>query len=470
VRRRWLPCLIFAAYALTTIIVTLHHEPWRDEADSWLAARDLPLTALFGWSRHAGTPLLWYAVLFPLARFGGSIFFAQSIVHLMIALAAAAIFLARSPFPATTKALFLFSFYPAYEYAVIARSYALGILLTFALLAIHPTRERHLFAYAAIVVLLFNVNAHSIGVAGGAMLLFAITTISRHRREVRYWLALAMMSGGLLLSFLQLYWPGYLIPPTVVSAPWYGAFPEAASRALIPSLSNEWTRLWAIVFLFVVIIAVRKSTDALLLLICSCTALALIFTYLWVAGYRHYGLVLVAVVASLWLAGDTTGGVAGPVLLMLNLSLLASLPPMIQFAWSDLRANFSGSKEMARYVSEHGLAAEEIAAHPPAQCEAVLAQLPRRQLWYAALGEYGSYMKWDRAYRIGQMTGVETAAGASGQHFGNHAGLFLSALPLQNPSRFGMTLLYATHEPLMAKIDAAPGPTDERYWLYRFKR
>jgi hypothetical protein len=465
-----LPGLIFAVYVLTTLIVTLHHEPWRDEADSWLVARDLPLTDVIGWSRNAGTPLLWYALLLPLARFGGSIFFAQSIVHWMIALAAAAIFLARSPFPATTKALFLFSFYPAYECAVIARSYALGILLTFALLAIHPRHERHLYAYAAIVVLLFNVNAHSIGIGGAAMLIFAIDTITRHRREVRYWLALAMMSGGLMLAFVQLYWPGYVIPPAVVSAPWYGAFPEAASRAFIPSLSNEWTRLWAIVFMVAVIVAVRKSTAALLMLICSCTALALIFTYLWVAGYRHYGLVLVAVMASLWLAGDTTGRIAGPVLLMLNLSLLASLPAAIQFAWSDLQANFSGSKEMARYLSEHGLAAEEIAAHPPAQCEAVLAQLPRRQFWYAALGEYGSYMKWDRRYRIGQMTDAGTAAGASVQHFGNREGLFLSALPLPNPRQFGMTLLYATHEPLMARTDANTGPTDERYWLYRFKR
>lgn len=451
---------LFAAYALTTLFLTLHHEPWRDEADTWLVARDLPLPDIVSWTRHNGAPFLWCTLLMPLAR-GGFPFAAQSVLHLVIVLTAAAVFLARAPFSVTTKALFLFSFYPLYEYAVIARYYSLGILLTFGVVALHRMREQHPFAYALLTALLANANALSIGIAAAITLLFAIEVVTRRRSEARYWGALALMSGGMLLSYVQL----RSVTQQVISAPWYGAFFEAASRAFIPSFSNGWTTSWAIACLAAVVVAIRKDIAALTLLACTLSVLALIFTYGWIAGFRHYGLVLMAVIAALWLAERSPGIV--PAMVMLNLSLLASIPAAIRFSVSDLRANFSASKEMAGYLARNGLETEEIAAHPPAQCEAVLPHLRRKSFWYAALGEYGSYMKWDKRYRIGQVTRTDAAALAAAQHFGGRDWLFLSSRPLPHPEQQQLTLLYATHEPVMETTDADGRPIDERYWLYR---
>jgi hypothetical protein len=461
--KRWLLVVLFAAYAVATLVLTLHHEPWRDEADSWLVARDLPLPDVLSWTQHSGTPFLWYTLLLPFAR-AGFPFATQSMLHLVIVLAAAAVFLAQAPFSITTKALFLFSFYPLYEYGAIARNYALAILLTFGLLALHRRREQHLVAYALLVALLPNANAHSIGIAAPMILLFAIEVVTRRRSELRYWGALAIMCGGMLLSFVQL----RSAAQHVISAPWDGAFFEAASRAFIPSMSNGWTTLWAIAFLVVLVVAIRRNAAALTLLVCSLSTLAIIFTYVWIAGFRHYGLVLVAVIATLWLAERTPGLV--PAMVMLNLSLLASIPAAMRFGVSDLRANFSASKEMAGYLARNGLESEEIAAHQPAQCEAVLPHLRRKSFWYAALGENGSYMKWDKRYRIGQVTRTDAASMAAAQHFGDREWLFLSTSPLPHPEQQQLTLLYATHEPLMETIDADGRPIDERYWLYRHGR
>ena len=65
---RWLPWLLLAAFAALGIVLVLHHEPWRDEADVWLMARDAPLKDLFLRAGYVGSPSLWYYLLVPFAK------------------------------------------------------------------------------------------------------------------------------------------------------------------------------------------------------------------------------------------------------------------------------------------------------------------------------------------------------------------------------------------------------------------
>src|SRR5258708_26703328 len=106
---------IVALFAAITAFVAVHHETWRDEADAWLVVRDIGLTHLVGWSRHAGTPLLWYGFIAPLAR-GGLPYASQQWLHLAVAAAAVAIFIAYAPLSRLTKVLAVFSYFLAYDY------------------------------------------------------------------------------------------------------------------------------------------------------------------------------------------------------------------------------------------------------------------------------------------------------------------------------------------------------------------
>ena len=56
-----LPILIF--YAVVISVGAHFHEPWRDEADGWLAARDLPLPQIFRFTAYVGAPGLWLLIL-----------------------------------------------------------------------------------------------------------------------------------------------------------------------------------------------------------------------------------------------------------------------------------------------------------------------------------------------------------------------------------------------------------------------
>ena len=465
----WLLHSILFLYALLTLVLTLRHEPWRDEADSWLVARDLPLADLIPWTRSIGTPALWHALVLPLARTGIP-YASQGLLHWMLAVAAAAVFLHRAPFSVPTKVLFVFSFYPAYQYAVIARSYALGILLAFCAAALHSTRMTAPMRYAAIVALLSNANPHSAAIAGAVIAAYALELVRGRTRDPRQWVALGVMCVGMLLAFVQLYTPGYVVPPNVISAPWFGAFLEAAGRGFLPWFEGGWTEFWALAVLVAVLAAIWRSMSALVIFVLAQLGLALIFTYLWIGGFRHYGLVLIVTVLGLWIAFEQLSPQSRSrrvVVAMLNASLLLSLPMTVRFARADLNQAYSGSKEMAEFIISNGLEKKEIAAHPPAHAEAVLAYLPKRAFWYAALGEPGSYMKWDRDYQRAMARDPDTAVIAAIRHFQSSDFLFLTSRPLGIPESHGLTLLYETREPLMEPRDAAKQPNDERYWLYR---
>jgi hypothetical protein len=169
--RSFVACVV-AAFAAITAFVAQHHEPWRDEADAWLVVRDVDLARFFDWSRHAGTPTLWYGLLAPLAR-AGLPYASQQWLHLVIASAAMVILVARAPMSRLTKVLAVFSYYFAYEYSVIVRSYALAILLIVAAAALWQRRAERPVALAVVLALLCNTNAQGFVVAAaftGALL------------------------------------------------------------------------------------------------------------------------------------------------------------------------------------------------------------------------------------------------------------------------------------------------------------
>ena len=97
-----------------------------------------------------------------------------------------------APFPLRLKLLLPFTFYFVYQYALIARSYVLFAPLLFALAWLWPQRSARPVCIALLLGLLANLSAHSLCVAFGLALAWAID-IARDRRNAsatlrRWWL------------------------------------------------------------------------------------------------------------------------------------------------------------------------------------------------------------------------------------------------------------------------------------------
>lgn len=106
-----------------------HHEMWRDEIQAWLIARDSgSVFELFAHLKYEGHPGLWHLCLMPLTRITHSPVIMQ-VFHLLIAGIVVYLFVRYAPFNLLQKFLFCFGYFVLYEYAILARNYALGLLL-----------------------------------------------------------------------------------------------------------------------------------------------------------------------------------------------------------------------------------------------------------------------------------------------------------------------------------------------------
>jgi hypothetical protein len=198
-QRRGALALLLVWFAIA-FISTWFHEPWRDEADPWLYARDVPWSSFFTGGRYSGTPALWFLVQAPFARLGAP-YAILSWIHLAIATTSTWVFLSRAPLPWWARAVVVFSFFGAFEYAVVARSYALTLLLLWAACAYWTTRHERPWCFL-LVGMLAQTNVPGMILAGALLGASIIAPRPRHAR----WSFFLVAVGLYLLAVLQV-WP-----------------------------------------------------------------------------------------------------------------------------------------------------------------------------------------------------------------------------------------------------------------------
>lgn len=145
--------LIIAAYTM------LHHELWGDELHSWNMARDSnSLADLMHHKRYEGHPPIWNLILWLTSKATHSLFWMQ-VIHLAIATLVVGLILFYAPFPVFARVLLPFGYYFLYEYAILSRNYAIGVLFALLLCMVlkKEFRYRPLLYYT---LLLFLSNTH----------------------------------------------------------------------------------------------------------------------------------------------------------------------------------------------------------------------------------------------------------------------------------------------------------------------
>jgi hypothetical protein len=187
------------------------HEPWVDEAQAWQIAGHTSLLGLFGTAIHYEfSPGLWHGLLWVVERlhvgYGGLPWFAAG-----VALCGVCVAVFASPLPLALRLLLPFSYFFAFQYAVIARSYVLFAPLLFLLAKIWNRREEYPVATAVLIGLLANVSSHALVVALGLVVVVAIEAWLRRRESTVD--ARRQMIAGLVLVGMIAFAIWCLIPP-----------------------------------------------------------------------------------------------------------------------------------------------------------------------------------------------------------------------------------------------------------------
>lgn len=347
----------FLAYSVLVYLCALRHQPWFDEAQSWLLARDLNLGQLvFHQMRYEGSPALWPALLMLLQKLGlpyGHL----NLVSASIGVLGIALFLWLSPFPLAFKVLFPFCYFPLFQFSVIARSYVLYLPLLCLIAHLYHRRLSHRLAYWLLLALLANVSLHGALVAG---VLFAdcIWVWSRNaRRDWKFWTFVSASGVLYTLLFLQLRFPPDLLTQlTPVSATTrLLRMCQQMREAFFGGIGGNLNKIVGLAGAVAVIaVSARWFQRAGRLWLFAGLLAPLLLLALVRATYWHAGVIFLIWLFTLWISFENRPGFEGT----LKIAIAAVFAVQITFGLESVRFQlthvFSGSKAAAVYLASAG--------------------------------------------------------------------------------------------------------------------
>ena len=359
---------VFLLYVAVLAVAIARHEPWFDEAQSWLLARDAtPAELITRYLRYEGSPGLWQFLLMIPAK-AGLPYVSLNILSGMIAAAGVFVWVFYAPFPPAVVLLAPFTYFFAYQYSVVARSYVLLFPLLFLLAMQYRTRRDHPYSYVALLAALANVSVHGLLVA---MALFAdhVWHILRVRGQLarktlrKHVLAWAGF-GTLCLLLVVILWPpadfgfvtGYYSDPWVIVL--------RAGYQLERAMAGFWPLSLA-VYLITALWLWSRGKLYLYLLV---TIPVVLFGAIKYVNAWHQGIVFLLWLFALWVSFAGEAKALPEIRLRRAMTAAVVVLFAVQISWTartvyfDFSHNYSGSRDIAEYLRARGLEGRKIYA------------------------------------------------------------------------------------------------------------
>ena len=390
---------LWIVYAVVTALLISNHAPWRDEAFVWLIAREASWLDIFKEAGAQVAPSLWYYILAVPAKMGMPYWTMQGL-HWFGACLAVGIFLFRAPFSILFKALFIFSYYVAYEHAAIARVYMLTLLFMWITCSFYAQRYQRPILFGFLVALLAHTSFFGILVSIFLGIdFFFLREGDLTRRQLG---ALVIISLAILLSVF-----GFTFDKFSVGAYLHPAFffhpdriREVFSYAYLPPEAGYFfsdgikaifgfIAPWLGVLYAILTLGLLKRWRAYgpavffvfsWFLICYIA----VFKYLWPAP-RHYSFCLIYAVMVLWLgkvrsqAPKTIMESLIGILFVIAFSL--GILSTVAQGYVDSRRPLSGAQLMAQYLIDHKLDDKTFIAEEAQFVSSILPYMPKASLW-----------------------------------------------------------------------------------------
>lgn len=429
------PLLGIGLYVALGLLVLGHHEMWRDEFQAWLIAKkSQSLRELWQNTRYEGHPLLWFLTLYGLTRFTVQPE-AMKVLHFLVAVASVALIWRYAPFSSGYKALITFGYFFFYEYAVISRNYAQGVLLVLLFLsAYRPYLDKPYSLLAGLLALLCQTSIYGLILAlclGG----FLALELCQEKPDRQFWhnhrwpliLSLLLFLAGVGFGLYSVLPPSDLRPP-VGGGIWVMRFdPAHLTRTLaqiwrsylpVPDFRYQFWEsnlvsskipqaLLGIGLFGFFLLGFRKISRVFWLYVTG-TAGLLAFMYLiYTASLRHAGHLYILLIACWWLAElsqEMPLGSRVPEPLcslcqsqrtkVMAVLLTAQVLAAGLAAFYDWRYPFSASREVAAYINQNGLASRFLAGDIDYAVSPLAAYLDR-EIYYLSKDGWGSFVVWN---------------------------------------------------------------------------
>jgi hypothetical protein len=356
--------LIFVAVGGITV---WYHEPWADEAQAWLIARDLTIPAVLSQMRYEGSPALWHLLLWPLIRLHMP-YAALGFISLTLMIGAMYIWLRYGPVPRVVRLLVPFTFYYQYQYTVVARSYALATLLAFVAVALWRAKPSRILELGVVVALLAQTNLFGFMIAAGIVVVRAAEYFRASRQQ--------LLSGRQTITAVctaALIGTSFVVAKIMSTPPPDYSFAAGKWESRLATLSltdvlgsKAFVRAFdltpdggaLLLFLVVLWFVILKKRVYLLPFLLTVAAMEIVWWKPW-----HSGMILTALLVSLWTAWPeaTRLGIVPPESEFWTLALQTSftvililqVPLTLRAVRNDICGSYSGAKAAAEFLKPY---------------------------------------------------------------------------------------------------------------------
>jgi hypothetical protein len=428
------PDLVFVLLAVGNSVRLFRHPMWSDEMQDFLLAAGssspLDLFLKLKYEGHAG---LWHLLLWVVTRFTTDPVWMQAL-HLLIALGIWVLIWRLSPFGKLEKLLLLLSYFLFFEYFVVSRTYAIGVLLGFAVIVLRTQRPDLRVWPGLLLGLLANTSVFGAIWAIGMALFMAAQTRGEWRSRLPgtlLFVALLAFSLWTMVpspdnqfaqyvpslksasleqplrfavgAFLPLYWPFTFI--TLKSLGGWAAdlagtpFGHHPFESAVEAIEGAGAVPVLLVLALPVLACWSIVRDRRLSLEFA-TIYAGILLFAQLSQYpftpRHFGFVFVAFAGVVWMGGRSARPAWPALAVWLALLSINAAGGLASLA--DTRWPFSQSRNVANWLEHNRLDGALIMAQPDYASSAI-AGYWRRPLYYLNCECDGTYVEWKRSRR-----------------------------------------------------------------------
>jgi hypothetical protein len=424
---------LLSLYVLVSILGLHYHEMALEESQFFLLARDSDsLSDLYRNMQYEGHPRLWCCLLFIISHYTPFGYAGMQALHLVVAAATVFVFLRYAPFGLLSKIGIIGGYYFLFEYDILSRNYAPGILILFICCWLIGQPRRNLYGIGALLLLLCNTHIFFAFVAIG---IYAYLLLDKAQQKkivsLPFFFFTLLFLAGIVTSLLQ----GRIPAEDRLLPIQWGMGPSAKNitatcyaliRGWLPipvfSGDNFWNSYWLsdentgslvrnILFVFFLLFPVpilKRSVKALVFYYTVIFLLFVFFLFLPISAYRYFGIGYVCFLAACWMAGQQEGDffsfrhLSGRPILRKFLQasfygvLFIQLLVGIYALGEDIRRPFSQAKNAITYINEHQLQQQEIVVDGYIAGPA-LSLYAGRRLYYLNTGRKDSYCVWKRS-------------------------------------------------------------------------
>ena len=418
-------------FFIVSAIGIYNHELWLDEAQHFLIGRDSDsLTSMYYNMQYDGHVRLWNYCLFFITHYISATPFAMQTFHLLIITATVFIFLRFAPFDILTKLLIISGYFFLFEYNVISRNYALGILFLFACCRLLANEKKNVWWIGLMLVLMSNTHLFFAFAACGIFLYVFVHKLKRKNFDKHFFIFSFLFLLAILSVAVQIKIPSdrtYFHPEQMtwytwdnISKAFYGLAKGFLPLPLsingdfwnhfifnkFPSLLQFFLALWLVIYPFLLL---RRAKPAMLFFFCS---IFLLFSFLllsqsWAA--RYFGMAFIFFIASAWLAGNESINIFsiekiqqtflgsklfyGFFYLLLACHIFSGAYSYI----TDLSRPFTEAKNVVDYIKSNQANKKVIVMDGYGAGPAVSAYLGR-PVFYLNIDQNGSYCYWKKSW------------------------------------------------------------------------